>query len=190
MASFGVPDRKSEITDVVWNYLLETGLSNASVGDLCRKTKLSQSSLYYWFSNVDDIWISAGRYGISKVVESLFDYTFGHTHKLREYFDTILDEVDKHKKEIRVAIQLTTSTEYGKLMRDKSKDFRLLYEKYGYELMTSFSCTYSQAETFIYSIICYVIDYVIWDDGEKTQLLLENLYDRIDKLLNGEQKED
>ena len=40
-----------------------------------------------------------------------------------------------------------------------------------------------QAEIFIYSIIAYVIDYVLWDDRDKTQMLLENLYDRVLKRL-------
>ena len=34
------------------------------------------------------------------------------------------------------------------------------------------------AETFIYSIISFVVDYVIWDDKEKIQMLIENLYER------------
>jgi len=68
---------------------------------------------------------------------------------------------------------------YGERMREKSKNFRLLYEKYAEELMSIFGCTYEQAEIFIYSVIATVIDYAIWDDGEKTQMLLENLYERV-----------
>ena len=69
-------------------------------------------------------------------------------------------------------------------MRNKAKDFRLWYEKYAGELIKIFGCTYLQAETFIYSIISYVIDYAIWDDGEKTQMLLDNLHGRIINILN------
>ena len=64
-------------------------------------------------------------------------------------------------------------------MRDKSKEFNLLYEKYAEKIIGVFGCTHYQAEVFIYSIIAYVIDYAIWDDGEKTQMLLDNLYMRI-----------
>ena len=32
---------------------------------------------------------------------------------------------------------------------------------------------------FVYSIISIVIDYAIWDDAEKTQMLLDNLYSRV-----------
>ena len=61
MDRFDTSDKRKEIITITWDYLLKTGLSNASVGDLCREAKLAQSSLYYWFENKDDIWISAGK---------------------------------------------------------------------------------------------------------------------------------
>ena len=123
-------NKKKIIIATTWEYLLKTGLSNASIGDLCRAANFAQSSLYYWFENKDDIWISAGKYGLSKVVDALFAFTLNHTNDIRKYFDTFLDEVEKYKYELRLAIQITTSPVFGKRMRDKSKDFRLLYEKY------------------------------------------------------------
>lgn len=184
MYSMDVSEKKKAIIAVTWEYLLQTGLANASIGDLCKKAHLAQSSLYYWFENKDDIWISAGKYGLSRVVDALFDFTLRHTNDVRKYFDTLLCEVEKYKYELRLALQITTSPIYGKRMRDKSKDFRLLYEKYAEKIICIFGCTYNQAETFIYSIIAFVIDYAIWDDGDKTQMLLENLYNRTISVLH------
>ena len=178
-------DRKKEIIKTTWQYLLTTGLSHASIGELCRETKLAQSSLYHWFENKDDIWISAGKYGLSKVVDALIGYTLDNRANIRHYFDTVLDEVEKYKYELRIAIQLTTSPVFGERMRDKAKDFRFFYDKYANELVSLFGCSYADAETFIYSIISFVVDYAIWDDKEKTQMLLENLYERtVNKLQN------
>ena len=184
MDKFDVCDKKKAIVATTWEYLLRTGLGNASIGELCRETKLAQSSLYYWFENKDDIWIAAGKYGLSKVVDSLMDFTLNHTDNVREYFDTLLDEVEKYKYDLRLALQITTSPVFGERMRDKAKDFRLWYEKYAEKIIGIFGCTHLQAETFIYSIIAYVIDYAMWDDGEKTQMLLDNLYDRVLKVIN------
>ena len=183
MDNFDMSEKKQAIIDATWSYLLRTGLANASVGDLCREAKLAQSSLYYWFDNKDDIWISAGKYGMSRVVDALLTFTFEHTNDIRTYFDTFLNEVEKYKLELRLAIQITTSPVFGERMRDKAKDFRLWYEKYAGKLIEIFGCTYLQAETFIYSIIAFVIDYAIWDDGDKTQMLLDNLYRRIMNIL-------
>ena len=188
MDSYDMSDKKKAIIATTWDYLLKTGLGNASVGELCKETKLAQSSLYYWFENKDDIWISAGKYGLSKVVDALLAFTLNHTSDIRKYFDTLLDEVEKYKYEIRLALQITTSPVFGARMREKSKDFRLWYESYALELVSIFGCTYLQAETFIYSIIAYIIDYAIWDDREKTQMLLENLYGRTINILCAEGK--
>ena len=187
MDGYDVSDRKKAIITTTWEYLLKTGLSNASIGDLCREARLAQSSLYYWFENKDDIWISAGKYGLSKVVDALFAFTLKHIHDVRKYFDTLLSEVEKYKYELRLAIQITTSPVFGERMRDKSKDFRLLYEKYAEKIIDVFGCTHQQAEVFIYTIIASVIDYAIWDDGEKTQMLLDNLYMRIVEKIDIEQ---
>lgn len=178
MDAYNLSDRKKEIIRITWQYLLTTGLAHASIGELCRETKLAQSSLYHWFENKDDIWISAGKYGLSKVVDALFTFTLNHTEDVRKYFDTLLDEVEKYKYELRLAIQITTSPVFGERMRDKAKDFRFFYDKYANELVSLFGCSYADAETFIYSIISFVVDYAIWDDKEKTQMLLENLYER------------
>ena len=105
MDGYDVSDRKKAIITTTWEYLLKTGLSNASIGDLCREARLAQSSLYYWFENKDDIWISAGKYGLSKVVDALFAFTLKHIHDVRKYFDTLLSEVEKYKYELRLAIQ-------------------------------------------------------------------------------------
>ena len=179
MDSYGMSDKRQMIIVTTWEYLLKRGLANASVGELCRETKLAQSSIYYWFENKDDVWISAGKYGLSKVVEALFLYTFNHINNPEKYFETLLDEVEKYKYELRLAIQITTSPVFGERMRDKSKDFNLLYETYGEKIISAFGCTQHQVEVFIYSIISAVIDYAIWDDGEKTQMLLDSLYTRI-----------
>ena len=187
MDSYEMSDKRKAIIKTTWDYMLKTGLSNASVGELCKETKLAQSSLYYWFENKDDIWIAAGKYGLSKVVDALFTFTLNHTDDVRRYFDTLLDEVEKYKHELRLALQITTSPVFGERMREKSKDFRHLYEKYAEKIIGIFGCTYDQAEVFIYTIIASVIDYAIWDDGEKTQMLLENLYDRILEKINIEQ---
>lgn len=179
MSNYDMSDKKQTIITTTWEYLLRTGLSNASIGELCKETKLAQSSLYYWFENKDDIWITAGKYGLSKVVDALFSFTINYTTDMRKFFDTLLDEVEKYKYELRLAVQITTSPIFGDRMREKSKDFNLLYEKYAEKIIEIFGCTHQQAEIFIYSIIATVIDYAIWDDSEKTKMLLDNLYERI-----------
>lgn len=179
MEGYDVSNRKREVIEAAWKYLLKTGIGNASVRELLRDAGLGQSTVYNYFKNKDDIWVSAGKYGISMVVDALLTYTLQHTDNIEGYFKTLLDEVEKYKYELRLSLQITTSPVFGDRMRDKAMDFRLWYDRYAEKLMKIFGCSHLQAETFIYSIIACVIDYVIWDDRDKTQMLLDNLYDRV-----------
>ena len=86
MDGYDIPDRKKEIIEITWRYLLKNGLDGSSVGELCRETGVAQSSLYHYFENKDDIWISAGKYGLSKVVDALFVFTFNHTKNIDYIF--------------------------------------------------------------------------------------------------------
>ena len=45
MDSYEMSDKRKAIIATTWDYLLKTGLGNASVGELCKETKLAQSSL-------------------------------------------------------------------------------------------------------------------------------------------------
>ncbi len=176
-------DRKQEIIQTTWDYMKEHGLMNSSVGTLCKETGLAQSSLYHWFSNKDDIWISAGKYGLSKVVTKLFDYTFGHIDDIAGFFAGFLDEVDKYKEELRLAIQITTSPIFGERMREKSRSFRVFYQQYADKLRDEFGVSEVHANVFIYSVIAIVMDYVIWDDKDLAQMLLDNLHSRVNRTI-------
>lgn len=181
-------ERKLEIIQTTWEYLLKNGIDHSSVGDLCRETGLAQSSLYHYFLNKDDIWISAGKFGLAKVVDALFEFTFNTTNDISYFFSNLLDVVEQYKYELRLGVQITTSPVYGERMRSKADDFHALYERYAGKIMGIFECTYLQAEIFIYSIIAYVVDYAIWDDRQKTQMLLDSLHSRVVTALGLEEK--
>lgn len=54
MGDFDMSEKKKAIIATTWEYLLKTGLANASICDLCKEAKLAQSSLYYWFENKEE----------------------------------------------------------------------------------------------------------------------------------------
>lgn len=176
-------DKKKAIIAATWEYLMKTGLAKASIGDLCKVKKISQSSLYYWFKDKDDIWTSAGKYGVEKIAYIMLDHTIKYVHDLDKYFKTLFDEVDKYKDDLRMLVQITTSPVFGGKMRETMFSFNPLYEKYGAKLVEMSGCSPLQAEIFIYTIITLVIDYVIWEDREKSQMLLDNLYERVTDIL-------
>ncbi len=172
------PDKKMTIVEKTWEYLLTTGLLQASIGDLCRKEKLAQSSLYYWFENKEDIWISAGKYGLTKVIDKLFDFIIKHIEPVEDYSKNLLQEIDKYKPNLRCLIQLTVSPVYGKRMREAMNEFSNSYY-YAEKLVKIYGCTYKQAEAFIYSVFSAIVYYTIWEDNEKLQSHLNNIQNTI-----------
>lgn len=180
--------KKKEILKATWEYLMEKGLAKASIGDLCKEKKISQSSLYYWFQDKDDVWTGAGKYGVEKVALTMLNHTIKHVYDLDKYFKTLFDEVDKYKDDLRMLVQITTSPVFGKQMRETMFSFNPLYESYGAKLVEMSGCTPLQAEIFIYTIITLVVDYVIWEDREKSQMLLDSLYANVIEKTNLKQK--
>lgn len=178
-------ERKKDIVNTIWQYLLRHGLEYSSIGELCRETKLSQSSLYYWFDNKDDIYITAGKYGIEIVINELFRYVFEHTQDVKGFFDTVLDKVDRYKNELRLVIQIAASPVYGDRMRRKADELKPMHALFAEKLTNTFGCTQEQASVFIYSTITIVVDYAIWGDREDSQILLDNLYGRTFEVLSG-----
>lgn len=186
MDSFDMTDKKKEIIETTWEYLMEKGLSNASIGDLCKEKKISQSSLYYWFKDKDDIWISAGKYGAKVVAIAILEYTTACMNDMEKYFQTLLDDVDKYRKDLRMVTQITTSPIYGNHMRQAMFSFNPLYEKYCVSIIEKFGCSSLDAQVFVYTIIAIIVDYVIWEDREKSQMLLDDLRNRVMAVINPE----
>ena len=182
-------ESKKKIIEKTWNYLLRTGIYDASIGELCKEEKISQSSLYYWFKNKDDIWISAGKYGLQNVVETMFSHTLASANDMRNYFRNLLDTVDPYKQDLRLAIQLTTSPVFGERMRLKAKEFDIIYANFGAKLMEIFDVEPEYVEIFIYTVLMAIVDYVVWDDRRVTQKILDNLAERAERHLESRQQE-
>lgn len=176
-------DIKSEFIKSSFEYLVKHGLENTSVRDLCRETGISSGSMYYWFSGKDDIYISAAKYGVAEVVENLFDYIFKSMHSLDSFFDNLIDEIDKYKEELRLIYQITTSPVFGPRMREKTIDFKVIYEDYIMRMSKFLGVSPEQMSPIIYMLIALVGDYVTWEDTETTKMLLEFLKKTLKEML-------
>lgn len=159
-----------------FRYLVENGFENTSVRDLCRAMKISYGSIYYWFDNKDDIYISVVKYGISKVANQLFKFAFDNMAEPERFFADFLDEVDKYKHELRLIFQVTTSPVYGDRMRIKAEDFKVGYAEYTEKLAGIIGCSMEEMIPIIYLIISILVDYVVWEDLEVSKMQLEYLH--------------
>ncbi|MBQ4631584.1 MAG: TetR/AcrR family transcriptional regulator [Clostridia bacterium] len=159
-----------------FEYLVENGLENTSIRDLCKAMGVSSGSVYYWFVSKDDVYISAVKYGLSKIVNELFTIAFERMGNLEYFFDTFLDEVDKYKKEFRLVFQVTSSPVYGERMRNKAEEFKFMYEKYISMLSEMLGCDTKFMTSVVYMIMALLVDYVMWEDLPTSKMQLDSLY--------------
>lgn len=174
---------KNMFLEKVFPVLVEQGLENITIRELCKETRIVQGTLYYWFKDKTSIVCEAAQYGLKMVTDEIFDYVFASLSDLRSFFSNCLDEVSKYKKELRFVYQLAASPVYGNKIRKTGMDFNFIYDKYTHRLSQMLDCDEQLLKPLVYLFISAVLDYVIWDEKEKSQMQLEFIYSVLPKIM-------
>ena len=167
---------ESELLGKVFPFLVERGLENITIRELCKGTGLVQGSLYYWFGDKTTIVCEATEYGLKKVTDEIFRYVFSSLDHLRDFFDGCLDEVEKYTKELRFVYQMAASPLYGEQIRSTGNNFNAIYDAYIRKLAERLNYDQQRLRPLVYLFISDVLDYVIWQEREKSQMQLEFIY--------------
>ena len=174
---------KSELSARIFPYLVERGLENITIREVCRGTGIVQGTLYYWFKDKTGIVCEAAQYGLKTVTDEIFEYVFASLNDLKAFFANCLDEISKYKKELRFIYQLAASPVYGEKIRKTGKDFNFIYDKYTHRLSLLLDCDEQTLKPLVYLFISAVLDYVIWDEKEKSQLELNFIYSALPEIM-------
>ncbi len=173
---------KKRILDSVFNYLVKRGLENITIRELCEGTGITQGSIYYWFSSKQDLICEVAEYGLIKVAKKICSYAHSNMKNLRKFFDECLSEINKYKNELRFIYQMAASPVYGKKIRGKGKDLNRSFDKYVNRLAALLQCSTQELKPLVYLFISAVLDYVVWEDTENTQVQLEFIYSVLTKI--------
>ena len=171
------------LLDRVFHYLVENGLENITIRKLCKGSGVVQGSLYYWFDDKSTIICKAAEHGLQKVTDEIFEYVFASLNDLRGFFSNCLDRVSIYKKELRFVYQLAASPVYGEEIRATGKEFNFIYDKYTRRLSARLNCDEKILKPLVYLFISAVLDYVIWDEKEKSQIQLEFIYSALPEIM-------
>lgn len=174
---------KSELSEKIFPYLVKRGLENITIRELCKGTGIVQGTLYYWFNDKTAIVCEATEWGLKQVTDQIFEYVFASLNDLRSFFSNCLDEVSKYKKELRFIYQLAASPVYGEKIRADGKDLNFIYDKYTRRLSVMLNCNEQILKPLVYLFISAVLDYVIWDEKEKSQIQLEFIYSTLPEMM-------
>lgn len=175
---------KNEILDRLFPYLVKNGLENVTIRELCKGTGIAQGSLYYWFGDKTSVICEVTEYGLRRVTDAIFGYVFASLGDLRRLFTNCLDEIGRYKKDLRFIYQMAASPVYGAKIREAGWSFNIVYDKYVGELAPRLGCDGELLRPLVYLFISTVLDYVIWDEREKTQMQLEFIYSLLPQIMH------
>ena len=176
-------DIKKEILGKCFGYLVEKGLENASVKNMCEETGISSGSIYYWFKDKDEAVLDSAEYGLTVVTNKLFDYVFSHIDDVGNVLKTFPEKLMEYKKELRFIYQVTTSNQYGERMRMIADRLDSVYVAYSEKLSKSLNYDSKKLLPIVYLFISATLDYVVWEDEAKMEHELKAIYSFLDILL-------
>lgn len=167
---------KDEVLDKIFAFMVESGLENISIRELCRGTGLAQGSLYYWFDDKTSIVCEATEHGLRRVTDDIFGYVFRRINDLPAFFEECLDKIDKHRKALRFIYQMASSPVYGKKIRADGKYFKEMYDSYAERLAVILQCNIETLRPIVYLFISAICDYAIWEDKANAQTEIDFIY--------------
>lgn len=174
---------ENEVLDKVFKFLVNQGLENASIREICKGTGIVQGSLYYWFTDKASIVCEATEYGLKKVTDDIFRYVFSSIDDLPHFFENCLDEISNYQKELRFIYQMVASPKYGERIRNDGKYFKSIYDKYAVKLSQQLNFDIEKVKPIVYLLVSAILDYAVWDDRDNSQSELDFIYSILPKVL-------
>lgn len=181
-ASYQTTDA-NELLDKVFSFLVEQGLENASIREICKGTGIVQGSLYYWFEDKTNIICEATEYGLKKVTDMIFEYVFSSISDLPSFFENCLDNISLYKKELRFIYQMVASPKYGDKLRSDGKYFKAMYDEYAVRLAKHLNYDLDKVRPIVYLLVSAILDFAVWDDKENAQTEVDFIYSALPKIL-------
>lgn len=174
----GVPG-KEKIEDSVlrsiFSCMVDLGLENVSIRNVREATGLNSSSLYYRFSDKDEMVLQAAAYGFLEVTNELF-WIAAEKIGSPELAEVFADNLDARKRQLKFLYQIALSPLYGEAFRGRVRPTDRVIEKYNGELAAVLGR--GEEELLIYTelFVSAIRDYVIWEDRAKLTEKLNFLY--------------
>lgn len=175
---------EEEIMDRIFSFIVKHGLENITIREMCKGTGIALGSIYYWFNGKEELICEVTEYGLQKVVNGIFDYVYKNAYNLEVLFDNCLSEIGKYKDDIRFIYQMTASPGYGNKVRENSRECKYVYDKYTDKLAEIYECDAQELKPLVYLFVSVVLDYIIWDNEEKSKLQLNFIYNFMKEKLN------
>lgn len=168
--------QKDTVLAKCFDCLVETGIEGASINNFSSSTGMTPSSLYYWFTDKDEIVLDATEYGMKKVIGQLFDYAEKHINDVEQMCSGFPDVVKKHSASLRVVFQIAASPKYGEKTVEISDKLLGLYDDYALKLSEQLNVPYDRVRLIVDLVVSTIIDAVIWNGWDKLSCELNYIF--------------
>lgn len=175
---------QNEVLEKVFSCLVNRGLENISIREICRDTGIVQGSLYYWFDDKTTIICEATEYGLKKVTDEIFAYVFASINNLDGFFENCLERIGKYQRELRFIYQMSASPVYGEKIRKDGKYFKFMYDAYAEKLAVILNCNVENLKPIVYLFISAICDYAIWEDRGNAKVEIDFIYSILPQIMN------
>ena len=182
------PERKEELLSQSFNYLIKNGLENTTLRSFGQELFGSPSSMYLYFDDKEDWIVETAKYGLSTSADILFKYAFANITDMERFFTTVIEEIDKVKERLRAVYQVATSPVYGADMRKAAEGLNEFYHQYIGRLSDILGCRPETIIPSVFNFISIMLDYVVWEDREITQVQFADLYKTMEMKLKAEKQ--
>ncbi len=152
-----------ELLGKLFEFLVNNGLENAHIRDMCKNTNVAQGSLYYRFGDKTNIICKATEYGIKKITDNVIRGVC----KPSMSFSKCEQIIKENQKALRFIYQAAVSPAYGKRIRKSWDKNNSLYDKYAEKLSVIHNINKDALYPIVYLYISAVMEYAVWDDKVK-----------------------
>lgn len=170
-------EEKDRIFTAGFEYLKNYGIENSSLRSIAEGIGCSPANLYNYFENKDECVIEIAKYGFIRTANALVEYAMNNISALKIFFDTFLEELDKHIDDLRTVYQVATSPVYGERMRCAANELQPSYLKLIRHLARLMNSEERIIYPVIFNFISIILDYAVWRDRECTEIQLADLYE-------------
>ena len=166
---------EDSVLRAIFSCMVELGIENVSIRNLREATGLNASSLYYRFSDKDEMVLQAAAYGFLEVTNELF-WIAAEKIRSPELVEIFADNLDARKRRLKFLYQIALSPQYGEAFRSRVRSTDRVIEKYNGELAAVVGRREEELLIYTELFVSAVRDYVIWEDRPRLVEKLNYLY--------------
>lgn len=160
----------------IFQCMVELGIENVSIRNVREATGLHASSLYYRFSDKDEMVLQAAVYGFLEVTNELFWIAAEKIRSADELIPVFVENLDARKRPLKFLYQIALSPLYGDAFRGRVRSRGCVVEKYNAELAAVWGKRVEELRIYTELIVSAIREYVIWEDRAALVEKLNFLY--------------